>query len=285
MNKKPNLFLVGFPKCGTTSLWVYLKSHPEIYMCPIKEPRFFGTSNRKGSKRTISNLKDYLGLFKEATKEKVIGEASVTYINNPSSATKIHDFNPNSKILILVRNPVEYLRSLYQNGRKNGLEKETDFKKAFKNSKYLPYSSWVKMSKKIKRYIRIFGKEKVKIIVLEELIKKPKKTYKELLCFLDVDTSVLPASFKNYNPSKITMKFPVFLSGFNFDSFFIKLIKKITSKKTQKKLQIMKNWCFMKKKRIEFKDVVRKKLKKDLTNEVKELSKLTKKDLIKLWQY
>ena len=59
--KVPNLFLVGAPKCGTTSLYMYLKQHPEIYMSGNKEPHFFCPDLK--SRKYILNEQDYMALF------------------------------------------------------------------------------------------------------------------------------------------------------------------------------------------------------------------------------
>lgn len=86
----PNFIVMGTAKCGTMSLAYYLDQHPEVFMSPEKEPRFFAhefhtkCANgllRKGSIRpTIMSLAEYESLFQEVTTEKAIGEASTEYI-------------------------------------------------------------------------------------------------------------------------------------------------------------------------------------------------------------
>ena len=74
MAKKPNFFIVGAPKCGTTSMWQYLKQHPEIFMTALKEPHYFGAD--LGPRRIIETESQYLKLFAKAREQKRLGEAS-----------------------------------------------------------------------------------------------------------------------------------------------------------------------------------------------------------------
>jgi len=82
----PNLFIVGAQKAGTTSLYEYLKEIPGVFMSPIKEPHFFSHASIKNPWQTpINNEKDYLNLFKNVKDEKIIGEASPTYLSDPNT--------------------------------------------------------------------------------------------------------------------------------------------------------------------------------------------------------
>ena len=105
---KPNFFIVGGPKCGTTALHTNLKNHPEIFMSRIKEPQFFA-SDIFCDQRTVRTLPDYLNCFVAARHEKRIGEASTAYLGSRNAAQEIKAFNPNAQIVIALRNPVEVM--------------------------------------------------------------------------------------------------------------------------------------------------------------------------------
>ena len=88
----PNFFIVGAAKCGTTSMWEYLRLHPKIFMCTPKEPTYFShipevtmSDNRK------INWKEYLNLFESKNNEVIFGDASTNYLVDPNSAKKIHE--------------------------------------------------------------------------------------------------------------------------------------------------------------------------------------------------
>ena len=86
----PNFFVVGAQKAGTTSLYYYLDQHPQIYMCPRKEPHFFqgeGSTFRWPGRRLapVTDLEDYQALFEGVSDEKAVGEASASYLYDPEA--------------------------------------------------------------------------------------------------------------------------------------------------------------------------------------------------------
>ena len=101
----PNLFVVGAPRAGTTSLYHYLRQHPEIYMSPLKEPHFFSHSNPQ-SDTVVKHQDAYLRLFDAARGEKLRGEASPAYLADPDAPARIKDASPEAKIVAVLREPV-----------------------------------------------------------------------------------------------------------------------------------------------------------------------------------
>ena len=129
-NIKPNLFVVGAARSGTTSLWQCLKRHPMIFMPEdeiCKEPAYFSIKGRDlGYER-------YIDVFQSAKKNhKYIGEASTAYLTDPTSSKQIYEFNPNAKIIILLRNPIDRAYSLYNWMVQEGYEYSESFKKGLK---------------------------------------------------------------------------------------------------------------------------------------------------------
>ena len=113
--KWPNLFIVGAPKAGTSSLYEYLKKIPGIYMSPIKEPHYFDiqTIPTNHKLNPIRDKKKYLSLFKKVKDEKIVGEASPGYLSDPQAPKLIHQVSPNARIIISLRNPVQRAFSEY----------------------------------------------------------------------------------------------------------------------------------------------------------------------------
>ena len=131
----PNFFIVGGIKCGSTSLYQYLAQHPDIFMCPVKEPSFFSDYGGIQTKYVFSKIKkgfseqplyqktdkkfqnlskdEYLLLFDEVEDEKIIGEATPHYLMDESSAEMIYELCPDAKILISLRDPIERIYSWY----------------------------------------------------------------------------------------------------------------------------------------------------------------------------
>ncbi|SRR6056297_999156 len=111
--KKPNFFIIGAPKCGTTSLYYYLKDHPDIFMAEPKEPHYFSTDFSDKFRKVLTR-EDYLNLFKEAKKYKAVGEGSTEYLYSKEAVPNILKFNSEAKFIVMVRNPIELVISLHQ---------------------------------------------------------------------------------------------------------------------------------------------------------------------------
>lgn len=291
--KKPNLFLIGAPKCGTTSVHYYLKQHPEIYMSEVKEPRYFGKDLLNNP--YFKNLAEYLSIFQKAGKEKYIGEATTYYLYSKTAAKEIYKFAPKAKIIILIRNPVDFLYSLHSEyvyklqepivNFEEALRAEKDRRKGKRLSQdnklpsLLFYSDWCKFSEQISRFYKFFGKENVLVLILDDLKKNTKKEYKKMLKFLSVDENIeVNLEIKNPNKqyySKFIQKLigfpPIALHNFfkavvptNFRILIINTIYHLNSKH-EPRPPMNKN--------------LRNKLQKIYEPEVKKLSKLLNRDL------
>lgn len=212
---KPNFFIIGLPRCGTTSLSYYLRCHPEVFLpAPLyKEPHFF--SSDVYQQQTKSEA-EYLELFQEASHVKLIGEASVFYIFSDLARKDILAFNPNAKIIIMIRHPIDFMISLHRMLVETGKEPIQEFSKALdveseravgnllppKTNYSLPflYKTVGAYSRYVEKYIDTFGKQQVKIVFLEDFSKDTPTIYREILQFLEIDTSHSP-KFTNYNSS------------------------------------------------------------------------------------
>ncbi|NLF38083.1 sulfotransferase, partial [bacterium] len=101
----PDFFIVGAPKSGTTALHAYLGRHPSIFVPARKEPHFFGSDIV--SPAFVRDRDAYLSLFAGATTEARVGEASIWYLYSKRAAREIKEFNPDARIIIMLRNPVD----------------------------------------------------------------------------------------------------------------------------------------------------------------------------------
>lgn len=214
--RKPNLFIVGAPKCGTTALNSFLRQHPDIFMSELKEPHYFGSDLKNESNKRTHEW--YISLFKNAGNEKRIGEASPSYLYSKTAALEINEFNRNARIIAMVRNPVEMLYSVYYQRLAAGYENIRIFEEAiYAQSKKagqfrqkveerigmrLPvYLDVPRFADQIKRYFQVFGKDNVHIIVHDDFVKDNAYIYSQLLNFLEVDGSFCP-EFKIVNANK-----------------------------------------------------------------------------------
>ena len=97
LTKKPDFFIVGAPKCGTTSFYHYLRQHPQIFMPDNKEPHYFGSDLKKRSDEFIKTEEEYLSLFKDADPSQMTGEASTFYLYSKVAQEEIKSFSPHAK--------------------------------------------------------------------------------------------------------------------------------------------------------------------------------------------
>jgi Sulfotransferase domain len=203
--KRPDLFVVGAPKCGTTAMYEYLRAHPEIFMSPIKELHYFSQDvfddyRPYGPK----NLGEYLDCFKDARSQKRVGECSPTYLGSPAAPAGIKSFNPQARIVIMLRNPTEAMYALHNQHVWDTTESVLNFEAALEADRKwatssrgrrlpgLSYRETVKYAEQVQRYFGVFGREKVFIIIYDDFSKSPKLVYRDTLCFLDVNPNFMP---------------------------------------------------------------------------------------------
>ncbi|MEL6928961.1 MAG: sulfotransferase [Cyanobacteria bacterium J06600_6] len=213
---KPNLFIVGQPKSGTTALHQFLGQHPEIYMSSIKEPHFFCSdfhleSDRAYGKPRFYDFRSesaYLQLFNKARNVKVAGESSTNYLYSQVAAEKIYNFNPDAKIIIILREPAKFLYSLHSHYVKFTEENEPDFLTALSlesdrqaekalsprvtSPSYLYYSQRIQYYQQVRRYCDRFKPEQIKVILFEEFKSANERIFREVLEFLGVEPNFTP---------------------------------------------------------------------------------------------
>lgn len=202
--KLPDFFIVGAPKCGTTSLHYYLQQHPQVFMA-AKELHFFGQDFTYQEAPTPFDY--YLSFFKDAPANLTIGEASVWYLYSTKAAEEIKQINPQAKIIIMLRNPVDMIYSLHSQQCYNGNENITSFEKALEaederlQGKLIPaqigcplqalqYRQVGLYYQQVKRYLTVFGKAQVHCIFLSDLKENVETNFKEVLQFLNLELNV-----------------------------------------------------------------------------------------------
>lgn len=198
--KKPNLFIVGAPRCGTTTLWSHLKEHPEIFMSREKELYFFD-SDLWGRPEWAPTLEQYLANFSSACDgQQIIGEATPSYLRSKRAPTEIKSFNPDARIIIMLRNPLDVMYSLHAQALRYGTEPIKSFELALEADKKredresLGYWRFTDFPDQVKRYFNLFGRERVHIIIFDDLKKDLISVCESTLHFLDVSPYVAPIS-------------------------------------------------------------------------------------------
>lgn len=214
---KPNFIIIGAMKAATTSLYTYLKQHPNVFMTHIKEPMFFNNINQKNNfvlkgrkNKKISTFKEYYSLFNSVRNEKAIGEASPAYIHNDKCATLINQYLPNIKIIAILRQPVRRAYSNYLHAKRSDREPIDNFEAALNAEEIRITNNWSPLYhykakgfyyNQLKRYYDLFPKNQIKIILFKDIIANPEKITKEVFDFLGVDNTFIPDTSKKANVS------------------------------------------------------------------------------------
>ncbi len=211
---KPNFFIIGAPKCGTTSLAAWLSEHPQVFMCPVKEPHYFSVDIRRKDR---VNIDQYLSLFSDADNvHKIIGEASTRYLFSREAIPAILQFEPDAKFVAMVRNPVDMVYSLYNHLCFLGVEDVSDFRTAWSLSeeradgKRIPYGcndpdslNYKKiglLGEQLNRFFDLVPPDQRVVLVLDDLRVHPERVLDELLVFLDIESREFDG-FKHLNRS------------------------------------------------------------------------------------
>jgi hypothetical protein len=306
--KTPNLFIVGHPRSGTSSLHHYLKQHPDIFMTAIKEPNFFASDFRRDSDKfhkkklyfPFRTEDHYLGLYKKWTHEKIGGEASATNLCSTVSAQNISRFNQTSKIIMMFREPVEFLHSFHSAARFALGEHLEDFQAAISAEKdrrdgkglskriiapsWLFYSEFIKYTEQIQRFQSCFDQAQIKIIIFDDFKKNTRDVYCDVLRFLNVDPN-FSIEFDIVNPNK-QLKWPL-LKKYTLDSpYFRKSLRLLFSHDTYAGLKnFYKNKMVKHEPRQPLNETFKQKLMQNFKPEIEKLSEILKKDLVSLWGY
>lgn len=194
--RKPNLFIAGAAKAGTTSLYFYLSEHPDIFGSNYKEPRFYtyhDFSRLQCSKEFINEIiyeeKSYFELYKNSVKEKYIVDGSVYIVFFKNALKRIKKACPNAKIIISIRNPIDRLYSHYKMQINMGVETR-NFKQFLENPISVEGINYIELGLyfiQIKSAFETFGEENVMVIKYEDFIRDTKKILGNIYDFLNID--------------------------------------------------------------------------------------------------
>ncbi len=200
---RPNFFLAGVAKAGTTSLYEYLRQHPQIFMPEIKEPSYFVQGYG------VKTWDDYLALFKDAGDKAAIGDASAIYTSTEGSLAWIKSALGEVKLVVILRNPASRAFSQYGWMAREGYEDAPTFAEALRREPlrlrdpafreqcpqffgdYLYFTTGL-YADQVETCFDTFGRERVKIYLFEEFIREPRNVCRDVFQFLGVDDQFVP---------------------------------------------------------------------------------------------
>jgi hypothetical protein len=216
----PNFLIVGAAKSGTTSIHSYLNQHPEIYMSPLKETEFFinisnklvveGPNTEIALSKGVHSFDEYHKLFEDVKNEIAIGETTPGYLYHPWVAGTIHEYIPDCKIIVILRNPVDRAFSHFKMLQRMGIESDISFIEAIRLEEKRVSENWgigFHYTRRgfyytqLKRYFDIFDKDQIQVFLFDDLKNKESQLFINLFDFLGVDNSFVPNTSIKLNTS------------------------------------------------------------------------------------
>lgn len=218
----PDIIVIGAARSGTTSLYRYLDEHPDVYMSPLKEPRFFAYSGQvvdfegpadvyAHNRDTVTEASAYHRLFEDRDPRQCTGEASPVYLYRDERVAEcIHHHVPDARLIAIFRNPVERAYSDFLNMVRLGWEPVHDFRKALDQeekrianhwSPYYHYRAKGFYAEQVRTYLDRFDRGQIKFFLLEDLKRDAAAVMKELFAFVGVDPDVSISTGTQHNQS------------------------------------------------------------------------------------
>ncbi len=207
----PNFLIIGAAKAGTTALHEYLQQHPQIYMTPTKETNFFAfegkTLNFQGpgdealQDFSITDLSTYQAEFQQVTHELARGEACPSYLYLPQTASRIKKYIPDTRLIAILRNPVERAYANFLHIVRDDREPQSNFALALKDEPTRIANNWewfwhyIQLGYygvQLQRYYQIFSPGQIKVYLYEDLKEKPIALLQDIFRFLEVDDTFIP---------------------------------------------------------------------------------------------
>lgn len=210
----PHFLIIGAAKSGTTSLYEGLSQHPQVHMSSVKEPNFFalegsdltfkaGSTTAGYLDECVTDWHNYTQLFHPADSHQVLGEASPMYLYDANAARRIYQYIPNTKLIVILRDPIERAYSNFLQHVREGIETTDSFSEAIElEDKRLEENWWwgfayIKAGfyyQQLLRYTNVFNREQVKIYLYDDLKVSPENILKDIFQFLEIDPSFTSSS-------------------------------------------------------------------------------------------
>ena len=220
ISTKPNLFVVGAPKCGTSALTAYLDHHPQVFICNPKEP-FFWSSDYPGLRRRhgMNSLSAYTALFADATDEHlVVGEGSTNYLRSSDAIPQILDFNPEARFIAMLRNPVEVVHAFHSELLFSYIEDVAEFETAWRLQEarqrgesiprrceapqFLQYAEVASYCPQVERFFELVPASQRQVIVFDDFASDTAGVFQETQRFLGLEP-MAKESFERVNAAHV----------------------------------------------------------------------------------
>lgn len=202
----PDFIVIGRPKCGTTSLAKWLEAQPEVFFCKLKEPRFFVRDDlwKRG-------LRWYSSLFEGATDHQLLGEATPAYTHpheSAKTAERITETSPHVRLIYLVRNPADRIRSAYRHRRMTTDERSLTLREAVQHPDNI-YTRYTQYFTCLAPYIERFAREQILVVRMEDLVGSDGSGWTAVLQHLGLPSRPRPDTAHNVSAQRGLSRTPL----------------------------------------------------------------------------
>jgi hypothetical protein len=208
----PDFLIIGAPKAGTTALHRALLPHPQLYLSPVKEPKFFlgdgsapprgqrGPGDAHSAREWIWRRADYEALFDGAPPGACRGESTPFYLYDRGAHLRIATLIPDAKLIVVVRDPVERAYSNWVHAWSDGLEPIDDFAAACAAEDERVAAGWApfwhytrlgRYGEQLEHLFRHFPREQVHVLRYKDLVDEPRSSLNDICAFLGIETDLL----------------------------------------------------------------------------------------------
>lgn len=198
----PNFFLVGAPRCGTTSISKYLSWHPEVCFSRPKELHYFNRDWRLDAESLHHGYLDRYFPHFDPARHRAVGEGSVSYLYEPEAIRRILAIQPEARFLVTLRNPIDMIRSYHWRLLFLLEEDQPDFAIAWdlqdlrrrgervpplcRDPRLLQYREIASLGTHLAALFEVAGRERCRVVVADDLRCEPEAVYRELFRFLGI---------------------------------------------------------------------------------------------------
>lgn len=208
----PTFFLAGVPKAGTTSMYEYLRQHPQIFMCEPKEPHFFSWEDEGWPRWAVKDRRSYEALFASAHPNQERGDASTWTLYSAGAPRRIAGAVPDARFVILLRNPTDRAYSNWAFNYGDGYDPIDSFEEALaaERKRIEGGSPWHHhyvqaglYSRQIDRYLEVFDRRQFLFLFFEDLRQDPELVVRRAYDFLGVDSTFQADTGATHNVTSV----------------------------------------------------------------------------------
>jgi len=213
----PDFILIGAPKGGTTSLYHYLRQHPQVFMSTLKDSHFFlfdgkppplsAPSDQFRRREMVKSFADYQRQFSGGSEAKALGEVGVRYMDSPEACQRIRRRLPDAKLIIILRHPVDRAWSHYRMYRRNGSEPCETFEQALADEPRRLKEGWFRgvhrdlgfYYRHLLPYFEAFPRDQIRVYLYDDLRANAGGLMQDLFNFVGVDSDFRPDMATRFN--------------------------------------------------------------------------------------